>query len=148
MSNLGPAPSLMTVKISPSLSPRSHFASVRSDGCVPCGAIGPLPLASAPWQNRQYFWKDAWPALIESGVAATGFLSFLASGLPPGFCAPSVTTAAAASAHTNRENNDEIRRMMNELLVCPKRELLILCQMPTRFEAAGPPRISGQFAVE
>src|SRR4030095_12181050 len=87
MSNFGPAPSLMTMKISPSVDPRSHFASVRSDGCVSLGAIGPLPLASAPWQNLQYLPNDAAPALIESGDEATGFLSFLASGLPPGFCA-------------------------------------------------------------
>ena len=25
------------------------------DDCVPSGAIGPLPFASAPWQKRQFF---------------------------------------------------------------------------------------------
>src|SRR4029453_14915496 len=87
MSNFGPAPSLMTMKSSPSVDPRSHVASVRSEGCVSFGAIGPLPLASVPWQNLQYLPKDAAPALIESGDDATGFLIFLPSGLPPGFCA-------------------------------------------------------------
>src|SRR5437773_4513262 len=92
----------MTAKISPSLSPRSHFASVRFEGCVPSGAIGPLPFASAPWQNRQFFWNATCPALIEPGDDAIGFLSFLASGLPPGFCAarPAVTRNAHASAAT------------------------------------------------
>src|SRR6185503_19278362 len=98
MSNLGPAPSRMTTKISPSLSPRSHLSSVRFDGCVPSGAIGPLPLASALWQKRQYFWNDACPALIEAGEEATGFFSFLASGLPPGVCADAEAPASATHA--------------------------------------------------
>src|SRR5258708_36346272 len=99
MSNFGPAPSRITAKISPSLSPRSHLASVRLEGCVPSGAIGPLPLASAPWQNRQFFWNKACPALMDSGDEATGFFIFLASGLPPGLCA--ATPTAARKAHAN-----------------------------------------------
>src|SRR5438876_12027991 len=110
MSNFGPAPSRMTTKISPSLSPRSHLASVRSDGWVPSGAIGPLPLAFAPWQNRQFFWKVAWPALIDSGDEATGCFIFLASGLPPGFWA--ATAAVKNKAHVNAGITEvEIRRM-------------------------------------
>src|SRR5580765_6833 len=105
MSNLGPAPLLMTRKISPSVEPRSHLSSVRSEGCVFSGAIGPLPFASAPWQKRQFFWNSACPALIDSGDVATGFFIFLPSGLPPGFCAPAcaVITATQASASTGIE---------------------------------------------
>src|SRR6185436_15417198 len=87
MSNFGPAPLLITAKISPSVEPRSHLSSVRSEGWVPSGAIGPLPLASAPWQKRQFFVNKAFPAAIEAGLDATGFFTFFASSLPPGFCA-------------------------------------------------------------
>src|SRR6478736_4302673 len=108
MSNFGPAPSRMTRKISPSVDPRSHLSSVRFDGCVPSGAIGPLPLASAPWQNRQFFWNAACPALIDSGDEATGFFIFLPSGLPPGFCAPAdaVTQTAAATTSAGMTADD------------------------------------------
>src|SRR3954454_2053974 len=82
MSNFGPAPSRMTAKISPSVEPRSHLASVRLDGWVSLGAIGPSPLASAPWQNRQFFANAALPAATDSALAATGFFSLAASGLP------------------------------------------------------------------
>src|SRR5439155_1389241 len=99
MSNFGPAPSRMTTKISPSLSPRSHLASVRFDGCVPSGAIGPFPFASAPWQNRQFFWNEACPALIDSGDEAIGFFIFFASGFPPGFWAATPTVTRNAHAH-------------------------------------------------
>src|SRR6266850_40210 len=91
MSNFGPAPSRITAKISPSLDPRSHLSSVRLGGCVPSGAIGPSPLASAPWQKRQFFWNSACPALIDAGDEAIGFFNFWASGLPPGFCATGLT---------------------------------------------------------
>src|SRR5215472_5585743 len=113
MSNFGPAPSRMTRKISPSVDPRSHFASVRSDGCVPSGAIGPLPFASGPWQNRQFFWKSALPAAIDSGVLGTGFFIFLPASLPPGFCA----SATAAQAHTRTAIKAVVtRRMVRYLL--------------------------------
>src|SRR6476619_610189 len=85
----------MTRKISPSVDPRSHLSSVRFEGWVPSGAIGPFPLASALWQNLQFFWNAACPALIDSGDEATGFFIFLPSGLPPGFCARIVTLASA-----------------------------------------------------
>src|SRR5436190_24396294 len=97
MSIFGPAPSRMTRKISPSVDPRSHFASVRSDGCVPCGAIGPLPFASAPWQKRQFFVNAALPAAIDAAVGLTGFFILAASGLPPGFC------AAPTAAQTTKQ---------------------------------------------
>src|SRR5471030_3116336 len=114
MSNLGPAPLLMTRKISPSVDPRSHLSSVRFDGCVPSGAIGPLPLASVPWQKRQFFWNAACPALIDSGDEATGFFSFLPSGLPPGFCAPAVTVMRATHASACAGMRTvEIRRMVD-----------------------------------
>src|SRR5881397_3228059 len=87
MSNLGPAPSRITAKSSPSLDPRSHLSSVRLEGWVPSGAIGPSPLASAPWQKRQFFWNSACPALIDAGDEAIGFFIVLASGLPPAFWA-------------------------------------------------------------
>src|SRR5882672_366625 len=79
MSNFGPAPSRITAKISPSLDPRSHLSSVRLGGCVPSGAIGPSPLASAPWQKRQFFWNSACPALIDAGDEAIGFFNFRAA---------------------------------------------------------------------
>src|SRR3954465_2799335 len=101
MSNFGPAPFWMTRKISPSVDPRSHLSSVRFDGCVPSGAIGPLPLALQPWQNRQFFWNPARPALIDSGDEATGFFIFLPSGLPPGFWAPTITVASATKDSAN-----------------------------------------------
>src|SRR6185436_12187351 len=110
MSNFGPAPSLMTVKISPSLSPRSHLSSVRSDGCVPSGAIGPLPLASAPWQNRQFFRNAALPAAIEAGLDGTLFFSFFASALPPGFWAPADDDTTAIQPSMSAENTT--RRML------------------------------------
>src|SRR5262245_38981355 len=99
MSNFGPAPSRMTTKISPSLSPRSHVASVRSEGWVPSGALGPLPLALAPWQDRQFLGDVDWPALIGAGVEHAGFFIFFASGLPPGFCAATPTVRTNAHAH-------------------------------------------------
>src|SRR5579862_4606624 len=112
MSNFGPAPLLMTRKISPSVEPRSHLSSVRFGGCVPSGAIGPLPLASVPWQKRQFFVYAALPAAIDSGLDGTGFFSFFPSGLPPGFCAPAETdisaTATTASAGTKTR---DMRRM-------------------------------------
>src|SRR5262245_27563735 len=113
MSNFGPAPSLMTRKISPSVDPRSHFASVRSGGCVSFGAIGPFPFASALWQNLQYLAYDAAPALIESGDDATGFFSFLPASLPPGSCADAErpTSTPNASIAVNRIPFDT-RRMM------------------------------------
>src|SRR6185436_13237316 len=113
MSNFGPAPSRMTTKISPSLPPRSHLSSVRFDGCVPSGAIGPLPFASALWQNRQFFAYSAWPALIDSGDDATGFFIFLASGLPPGVCA----ATSAADTNTNTAKNPFDTRPMFEVLL-------------------------------
>src|SRR5580765_5289275 len=110
MSNFGPAPSRMTAKISPSLEPRSHFASVRSDGWVSLGAIGPLPLASAPWQKRQFLVNVALPAATDSALDATGFFIFAASGLP---CA--APTAARARTHTGIANKSA-RRIRNGLL--------------------------------
>src|SRR5437773_8441547 len=112
MSNFGPAPLAMTRKISPSVSPRSHLASVRSDGCVSFGAIGPLPFASAPWQKRQFFWKSALPASTDSLLDAIGFFIFLPSGLPPGFCADSVTKVASRSPGNRTVRR---RRMINPL---------------------------------
>src|SRR5579864_1060390 len=82
----------MTAKISPSLEPRSHLASVRSDGWDPCGAIGPLPLASAPWQKRQFLVNAALPAATDSALGGTGFFTLAASGLP---------CAAPSAAHAN-----------------------------------------------
>src|SRR5262245_40668516 len=104
MSNFGPAPSRMTAKISPSLLPRSHFASVQSEGCVSFGALGPLPLASAPWQKRQFFVNAALPAAMDSALDATGFFIFAASGFP---CASAdalqiVTITANARNDTRR----------------------------------------------
>src|SRR6478609_3382743 len=124
ISNFGPAPSRMTMKISPSVDPRSHLSSVRFDGCVPSGAIGPLPLASAPWQKRQFFWNTPCPALIDSGDEATGFFIFLPSGLPPGFCAPTVTVIRAAQDNTNAGiRTVDTRRMMNVLLITAGRQV-------------------------
>src|SRR5215471_2436228 len=111
MSNFGPAPSLMTRKISPSVDPRSHLASVRSGGCVSFGAIGPLPFASAPWQNLQYLPKAAAPALIESGEEATGFFSFFPSSLPPGFWARADTATSETTETAIIDMNKFGRRM-------------------------------------
>ena len=47
----GPAPSTITLKISPSVEPCTHVASVRSGGWESFGARGPLPFASALWQK-------------------------------------------------------------------------------------------------
>src|SRR3954470_10045289 len=118
MSNFGPAPSRITAKISPSVEPRSHLSSVRLDGCVPSGAIGPLPFASAPWQKRQFFWNNVWPALIDSGDEATGFFIFCASGLPPGFCAAIEIGINAVRMRTTGANTmtRETHRMLAELL--------------------------------
>ena len=80
MSNFGPAPSRITTKISPSVDPRSHFSSVRSDGCVPSGAIGPLPFASVPWQKRQFFVYAALPAAIDVAFDATGNAAAMSAG--------------------------------------------------------------------
>src|SRR5438067_6659604 len=121
MSNFGPAPSRITMKISPSLEPRSHLSSVRFDGCVPSGAIGPSPCASAPWQKRQFFWKTACPALIDSGDDATGFLSFLPASLPPGFCAAEADASRRANVKPGMIAKAVVtRRMFTRLLYLRK----------------------------
>src|SRR5262249_52351164 len=113
MSHFGPARYRMTAKISPSVDPRSHFASVRSGGCVSFGAIGPLPFASAPWQKRQFFAKSALPAAIDSALDATGFFNFAASGFP---CA--AARAARATTNEGMRTNDT-RRISMGLLIRP-----------------------------
>ncbi len=50
-----PPPFWMTLKMSPSVAPWSHFASVRSAGLVSFGASGPSPLPAVPWQKAQDF---------------------------------------------------------------------------------------------
>src|SRR5437762_672782 len=139
MSNFGPAPSRMTRKISPSVDPRSHLSSVRFDGCVPSGAIGPLPFASALWQNRQFFWNSACPALIDSGDDGTGFFMLLPSALPPGFCAE--TGAASSVASTSADvamSAVEKRRRIGQRSPLSMRiiEVPILCQRPARLQRA------------
>src|SRR5262245_10537048 len=101
------------MKSSPSVDPRSHLASVRSEGWVSFGAIGPFPFASAPWQNRQFFVNAAWPAATESADEGTGFLSFFPSSLPPGFWALTATIATSATPKPNI--TDEKKRR-----ICPK----------------------------
>src|SRR5260221_2922874 len=121
MSNFGPAPSRITMKISPSVEPRSHLSSVRFDGCVPSGAIGPSPCASAPWQKRQFFWKIACPALIDSGDDVTGFLSFLPASLPPGFCAAEAGASRTANVKAGMMAKAVVtRRMFTRLLYLRK----------------------------
>src|SRR4029077_15374732 len=115
MSNFGPAPLLMTRKISPSVDPRSHLSSVRLDGCVPSGAIGPFPLASVPWQKRQFFVNSAFPAAIDSGLEATGFFIALPAAPPPGSWAPAdaVMRATHAIANAGMRPVDIRQRMMD-----------------------------------
>src|SRR2546430_3926436 len=146
MSNFGPAPSRITRKISPSVEPRSHVSSVRFDGCVPSGAIGPLPCASAPWQKRQFFWNSACPALIDSGDEATGFLSFLPSGLPPGFCAADADANRTASAKAEMDARTVVTRRMLTGLLC-----LVACHWQIarcRFYAKGGPACSTHAGAE
>src|SRR5262245_34249343 len=106
ISNLGPAPSRRTTKISPSVEPRVHSASVRLDGFDPFGADGPSPIPSAPWQKRQYFWYAAFPAETEAAVAATGFFILRPSALPCAFRAipkkPPTTSPKIAAVDTRR----------------------------------------------
>src|SRR3954471_14630974 len=106
----------MTAKISPSVLPRSHFASVRSDGCESLGAIFPSPFPSAPWQNAQFLVKLALPAAIDAAVAGTGFFNLAASGFPPGAWAPRLTPTMAATASVQAATNEELaenaRRMV------------------------------------
>src|SRR3954469_11735749 len=130
MSNFGPAPSRITAKISPSVEPRSHLSSVRLDGCVPSGAIGPLPFASAPWQKRQFFWNTACPALIDSGEDGTGFFRFLPSALPPGFCANADVARSAESAKTETDMSAVVRRRIFRKLLLDtiQKRVPILCQ--------------------
>src|SRR5262245_14895289 len=99
MSNFGPAPPMITAKISPSVDPRTQVASVRSAGIEPFGARGPSPLAVPPWQKAQYFLKAAAPAVTEAAVEATGFLTARAAGLPPGNWARTVATEIMTSAY-------------------------------------------------
>src|SRR5262245_8608637 len=87
ISNFGAAPSRKTMKISPSVEPRSHSLSVRLDGLDPFGADGPSPRPSGPWQKRQYFWYAVLPDAIDAALACTGFFNFFPSALPPGPCA-------------------------------------------------------------
>src|SRR5262247_809905 len=115
MSNFGPAPSLITRKISPSVDPRSHFASVRSGGCVSFGAIGPFPFASALWQNLQYLPNAAAPALIDSGDDATGFFNFFPASLPPGSCAEAERPTSTTHVRMTRNRKPfGTRRMMDK----------------------------------
>src|SRR4029077_13716994 len=136
MSNFGPAPFWMTRKISPSVEPRSHLSSVRLDGCVPSGAIGPLPLASALWQKRQFFWKRACPALIDSGDEATRFFIFLPCSLPPRFCAEAGAASRTMSARADVAKTAVVRRRICWRSPLSMRivEVPILCQSRTRVQ--------------
>src|SRR6202050_1935708 len=57
--------------------------------------------------------NNALPAARESGVAATGFFTFAASGLPPRFWAlvPTITLTEAMKARANPEADADTRRI-------------------------------------
>src|SRR5580700_11101139 len=80
--SLPDSPSRITVKISPSVDPKSHTPSVRSDGWSRPPLL-PSPIPEGPWQLAHSCPYARLPAATDSGVAATGFLIFAASGLPP-----------------------------------------------------------------
>src|SRR6187401_3550069 len=69
----------MTQKISPSLEPRVHSASVRLDGFMVFGAIVLSPAPVLPWQKRQYFANNTLPASIAAGDEGNAAFVFFAS---------------------------------------------------------------------
>jgi hypothetical protein len=80
-------PSLINVKISPSVEPCFQLASVRSEGLggFIIAAILPSPLPVAPWQEEHWVSYSVFPAAIDAGTGLTGFFNFIASACS---CAP------------------------------------------------------------
>ena len=74
------APSLMTVKSSPSVAPCFQLASVRSDGFggLMADAMLPSPLPDGPWQVEHWVAYSLLPASTDAGKGFTGFFSFAA----------------------------------------------------------------------
>src|SRR5687767_12444814 len=86
----GGIPSLMLKKISPSVPPCCHSASVRSgDGGLM--SLPDPPVAFTPWHGAHVLVKSAFPAAIDSGVDITGFLTAACAGSP---CAANETAAS------------------------------------------------------
>src|SRR4030095_16796404 len=99
ISEFPPTPLEMMEKISPSLEPYSHSASVRLAGLGLFGASRPSPSPSGPWHCGHallYVWR---PLVIELAVAATGFFIAAAFGLPPlgAWAAPSAADKKIAA---------------------------------------------------
>src|SRR5215204_1287 len=79
ISYFGGAPFWMTQKISPSLEPRVHSASVRFEGFMVFGAMVLSPAPVLPWQKRQYLVNSPLPASTAAGVEGNAAFIFLAS---------------------------------------------------------------------
>src|SRR5688572_4014399 len=69
----------MIQKISPSLEPRVHSASVKFDGFMFFGAMALSAAPVLPWQKRQYFAKRTFPDSIAAGDEGNAAFIFLAS---------------------------------------------------------------------
>src|ERR1051325_9692007 len=108
----------MIQKISPSLDPLIHSASVRLAGFMFFGAIVLSPAPVLPWQKRQYFANSTLPASIACGDEATAAFIFFASAgtafgpVGAGVCASTldaVTTAHNSATHANTPDTPRIR---------------------------------------
>src|SRR5262245_30149375 len=92
------APSRMTAKISPSLWPCFHAASVRSDGFgLRAAADLPSPLPDSPWQEAQFDVNSFRPAVIDAWSEGTGFFNVTSS---PGCARPGAPASTIAAKTT------------------------------------------------
>jgi len=103
------APSRMTVKISASVEPCFHMASVRSAG----GGFSvapplPSPFPSAPWHDMQFFVNNCLPSARVVALTGTGFFSVVASAAAPFWGEPD---AARASGNVSADVNNRIRKL-------------------------------------
>src|SRR5829696_2974474 len=102
----------MTQKISPSLEPRVHSASVRFEGFMVLGAMALSPAPVLPWQKRQYLANSTLPASIAAGDEANATFVFFASagtaGGPAGAapaCASTLDAVVTAHIRATHANN-------------------------------------------
>src|SRR5215217_2238513 len=109
----------MIQKISPSLEPRVHSASVRFDGFIVFGAIALSPAPVLPWQTRQYFATSTLPASIAAGDEGNAAFIFLASagtaagpaGAAPA-CASTLEAVVTVHSRATHANNPDTPRIL------------------------------------
>src|SRR6187549_2751578 len=132
----------MTQKISPSVEPRVHSASVRLDGFIVFGAMVLSPAPVLPWQKRQYFAKSTLPASIAAGDEGNAaFIFFASAGTAAGpvgaaaVCASTleaVTTAHIRATHANNPDTPRILTVSLFTLVLQDSHRPRMCQSTAR----------------